>query len=85
MMSRTQITLDPETQKRARLRASQLGVSFAEYIRQLVSRDLGRREQRIGPSAIFNLGGSGGADVASNKDALLAEALQAQLNKGSKP
>jgi hypothetical protein len=40
MMSRTQITLDDEMQRRARRRASDLGVSLAEYFRRLVARDL---------------------------------------------
>ena len=38
-MARTQITLEPEIQRRARQRAGDLGVSFAEYVRRLVARD----------------------------------------------
>jgi len=41
MTSRNQITLDPELQRRARKRASDLGISLAEYFRRLVARDLG--------------------------------------------
>ncbi len=85
MMSRTQVTLDSETQKRARQRAAQLGISFAEYIRQLVGRDLGQREQRVDPSVVFNLGSSGGSNIALQKDAMVAEAIQAgQQARGSK-
>jgi hypothetical protein len=40
MMTRTQITLEPELQKTARRRAAQLGVSLAEYVRRLIARDL---------------------------------------------
>jgi hypothetical protein len=78
MMSRTQISLDPEVQKRARERAAHLGISFAEYIRRLVIRDLGEREARTDPSAVFNLGNSGGSDVARNKDAMVGNAVEAE-------
>jgi hypothetical protein len=78
MMSRTQISLDPEVQRRARERAAQLGLSFAEYVRQLLVRDLGERQPRATPSSIFDLGDSGGADIARDKDSLLGEAAAAQ-------
>src|SRR5437016_12002796 len=45
MMSRTQITLEDEMQRRARRRASDLGVSLAEYFRRLVARS---EERRVG-------------------------------------
>ena len=54
MMSRTQITLEPEMQRRARDRAGQLGISFAEYVRRLLARDLGKPEQTVDPSAVFD-------------------------------
>src|SRR5437763_1301146 len=44
MMSRTQITLDRETHRRARKRAADLGISFAEYIRRLIAHDNYRPE-----------------------------------------
>jgi hypothetical protein len=75
MMSRTQITLDPETQRRAQKRASELGISFAEYVRSLVARDLGGARKAPVPSAVFDLGSSGGSDIARNKDAMIGEAL----------
>ena len=78
MMSRTQISLDPEVQRRARERAAQLGLSFAEYVRQLLVRDLGERQPRATPSSIFDLGNSGGTDIARDKDSLLGEAAAAQ-------
>ena len=43
-MAKTQITLETEMQRRARQRASDLGVSLAEYFRRLVARDLARPE-----------------------------------------
>lgn len=85
MMSRTQITLDPEVQRRARERAAHLGISFAEYIRRLVIRDLGKPEPRADPSAVFNLGHSGSSDVARNKGAMVGEAVEAdEAGNGSR-
>jgi hypothetical protein len=75
MMSRTQITLEPEIQRRARQRASDLGVSLAEYVRRVVARDLGGSRPAADPAAVFDLGASGGSDVARNKNAMVAEAF----------
>lgn len=75
MMSRTQITLDPETHRRARKRAAELGVSFAEYIRSLVARDLASPRKATDPSILFALGRSVGSDIARDKDAMIAEAF----------
>jgi hypothetical protein len=77
MMARTQVTLDPELQRRARERASQLGISFAEYLRSLVAKDLGRRRATADPSAVFGLGRSDGADVARDKDDMVGAAVAA--------
>jgi hypothetical protein len=84
MMSRTQITLDPEIQRRARRRASDLGVSFAEYMRRLVARDLGGAQRTADPAVVFDLGSSGGADIAKHKDAMLAEAFASARRKTTK-
>jgi hypothetical protein len=75
MMSRTQITLPPEQQRQARQRAGDLGVSLAEYVRRLVARDLGSSPRGTSPVAVFDLGSSGGSDVARNKDSMIAEAF----------
>lgn len=75
MMSRTQITLDPEVQRRARRRAADLGVSLAEYLRRLVARDLGNVQIRPNLTSVFDLGNSGGSDVANRKDAMIAQAF----------
>ena len=77
MMSRMQITLEPELQRRARKRASDLGISLAEYIRRLIARDLGSAVPSGDPSAIFDLGSSGGSDIAKNKDVMIAQAFEA--------
>lgn len=78
MPSRTQITLDPEIQRQARNRAAELGISFAEYVRRLVARDLQEPHPVADPSTVFNLGTSGGSDVATNKDQMVADALYAE-------
>ncbi len=58
MMSRTQITLDPDLQRRARQRAAKLGVR-----------------------AVFDLGASGGANVARDKDAMVATAFASRPSR----
>ena len=81
MMARTQITLEPETHRRARQRASDLGLSLAEYVRRLVARDLGGRPGAANSSAVFDLGTSNGSDIASNKDGMLAASFASGQRK----
>jgi hypothetical protein len=81
MMSRTQITLENEVQRRARQRASELGVSLAEYVRRLVARDLARPKTTVEIDRIFDLGSSGGADIARDKDSMIAEAFHSKRRK----
>lgn len=79
MMSRTQISLDPELQRRAQRRAAELGISFAEYVRSLVRRDLVEPHRpKVDISAIFDLGDSGGSDIANHKDEYIADAIAAR-------
>jgi hypothetical protein len=80
MMARTQITLDPELHRKARARASELGISLAEYIRRLVARDLEPVETRLDVSALFNLGDSRekGLPPIEDWDAAVAEAIEAE-------
>jgi hypothetical protein len=78
MMVRTQITLDPQIHKRARQRAAELGISLAEYMRRLVTKDLGETPRVTDPSVIFNLGSSSGSDVAREKDRMVGEAVDAE-------
>ena len=58
------------------MRANDLGVSLAEYFRRLVARDLARPETAGNVDRIFDLGSSGGSDVASQKDSMIAKAFQ---------
>jgi hypothetical protein len=81
MVSRTQITLSPEDHRRARARAADLGISLAEYIRRLVARDLERPAQRAHISAIFDLGDSGGSDIARFKDEYIGDAVEAEYER----
>jgi len=82
MMSRSQISVDAELLARARKRAADLGISFAAYVRRLLERDLAPRAPKADVSVLFNLGSSGGSDIARNKDAMIAEAFD-RLNPRS--
>jgi len=77
MMARTQIKLDPEMQRQARQRATDLGVSLAEYVRRLVTSDLGKKPAVASPALVFDLGRSRGADIAKQKDAMIGAAMAA--------
>jgi hypothetical protein len=78
-MTRTQLSMDREMLRKARTKASQLGISLAEYVRRLMAEDLGERAPAIDPTAVFNLGDSGGSDVAKNKDRMIAESYSKGL------
>jgi hypothetical protein len=76
MNARTQITLDPETQRRAQNKAAELGISFAEYVRRLIATDLGEPRQRADASIIFDLIDEGPpTDIARDKDKMIGEAV----------
>jgi hypothetical protein len=75
MMTRTQLSFERQMLKRARDRAGKLGISLAEYVRRLVAQDLEKAPAPADPSIVFDLGSSGGSDIASEKDAMLAEAF----------
>ena len=76
MNARTQITLDPDTQRRAQLKAAELGISFAEYVRRLLADDLGLSKRKAPISTIFDLGASANpTDVARDKHKMLDEAV----------
>jgi hypothetical protein len=75
MMARTQIMLESHTHRRARQRASELGVSLAEYVRRLVARDLSAPQTPVDVTLMFDLGTSGQSDIARNKDLMIVEAF----------
>jgi hypothetical protein len=67
--------MDPELQRRARKKAAELGVSFAEYVRRVVAQDLGEAKPQADVSIIFDLGASvEPTNVARDKDKLLGDA-----------
>lgn len=68
-------------QRRALQRANDSGVSLAEYVRRLVARDLARPELKADPSRVFDLGASGGSDIAREKDAMIARAFDSTGEK----
>jgi hypothetical protein len=81
MMYRTQLSLEPEMQREARKRAAGMGISFAEYVRRLIAGDVAGPRRSADASAVFNLGDSGGTDVARSKDALIGEAVSARRRR----
>jgi hypothetical protein len=76
MNARTQITMDPEMQRRARAKAADLGISFAEYVRRLVADDLGEQKPKPDISILFDLIDEGPpTDIARDKDKMIGEAV----------
>jgi hypothetical protein len=78
MNARTQITLDPETQRRARARAAELGISFTAYLRGLLADDLGppKPERKADISVLFDLVDEGPpTDIARDKDEMVGQAV----------
>jgi len=76
MNARTQITMDPELQRRAHAKAAELGLSFAEYVRRLVAHDLGEPKRKTDISLLFDLGASrDSTDIARDKDQMIGEAV----------
>jgi hypothetical protein len=76
MNARTQISIDPEVQRRAHARAAELKISFAEYVRRLLVQDLGEPKPKADISVVFDLVNQGPmTDVARDKDSMIAEAV----------
>jgi hypothetical protein len=88
MNARTQITMDPEMQRRAHAKAAELGISFAEYVRRLVADDLGEHKPKADISIIFDLVTEGEpTDIARDKDKMIGDAAweEYQEDIGQKP
>lgn len=66
---RTQIALDDQQHARVKKKASELGITMAEYIRRLVDRDLAEATTQAPVSSIIGLGDSGGSDIANEPSA----------------
>lgn len=73
----TQISIDPEMQRRAHEKAAELGISFAEYVRRLIDRDLcEKHEPEVDVSIIFDLIDEGpSTNIARDKDKMVGEAV----------
>jgi hypothetical protein len=69
--------MNPEMQRRAHKKAAELGISFAEYVRRLIDRDLGaKQEPEVDVSIIFDLGASEEpTNIARDKDKMVGEAV----------
>lgn len=74
-MMRTVISIERELYERARARAEELGVSFAELVRQVLTERLGETKPRADPSIVFSLGTGAPTDVARDKDEMIGDAL----------
>ena len=75
-----EVILNVQTVRRAERRAEQLGLSIAEYIDAIVSRDLAPEPQRrrVDPSILFDLGSSAvTTDIARDKDRMIEDAVLA--------
>lgn len=76
MNARTQITMDPEMQRRAHAKAAELGISFAEYVRRVIAHDLGEPKPKADVSMIFDLVKDGPiTDIARDKDKMIGDAV----------
>ena len=75
-------------QRQAQAKAAEMGISFAEYIRRLVSQDLGTPKRKADISAVFDLGASREpTNIARDKHKMIDEAVwEEYLRKtGRKP
>lgn len=59
------------------MRARALGLSFAGYVRRLLTENLEKELRRADLSAICGLGASGRSDISENKGRHIAEAIAA--------
>ena len=76
MNARTQITIDPELQRRAQAKAAELGISFAEYVRRVLANDLGEPKPKADISILFDLVDDGPpTNIARDKDKMVGEAV----------
>lgn len=82
MLVRTQIQLEADEHRRAKLRSAELGVSLSEYIRRLLRRERDANSEKSdlsGITALFGLGSSDEpSDIANSKDRYIGEAVEAE-------
>lgn len=81
MKARTMVYLDPQQMKALKARAKSEGISVAELMRRLVTRQLEEHQPLSAvPTDVYArmvaLGSSGRSDISERHDVYLAEALQ---------
>jgi len=86
MKARTQITLDQKLRQRAHAKAAELGISFTEYVRRLVTNDLGAVPQsKADISVVFDLVDEGQpTNIARDKDQMIGEAVWKEYSRKTK-
>ena len=72
---RTQIALNPEQHAGVKRKASEMGISMAEYIRRLVDQDLAAAPTHPDLASVIGLFDSGGSDIAAER----AEAIRTAI------
>src|SRR5215210_3858323 len=86
MSTCSQITLDPETQRREQAKAAELGISFAEYVRRLLAKDLNELGRTAEISVVFDLVDAGPAtNIARDKDRMVGEAVWKERSRKAGP
>ena len=71
----------PRSSAGLRFGASDPGISLGEYVRRLVADDLGGQQGIGDPARVFDLGSSGGSDIAKEKRAMIAKAFAGASRK----
>ena len=85
MNTRTQITLEQDVRRRAQAKASELGISFAEYVRRLLAQDLEEPMPKTDVSLIFDIVDEGlPTNIARDKDRMVAEAVWKEHQRGAR-
>ena len=79
---RTIITLPDNLHARAKQRAAELGISFAEFARRLFDRELGPLETRGDIDSICGMVTGEPFDMARDGDLIIGEATDALLTRG---
>ena len=76
---RTVITLPDHVHARAKQRAADLGISFAEFIRRLLDRELATPAPQAGIDSICGMVAGAPFDMARDGKQVIAEARHAEL------
>lgn len=81
---RTVITLPDHVHARAKQRAADLGISFAEFIRRLLDRELDTAAPQAGIDSICAMVAGPPFDMARDGQRIIAEARHGQLVDGQR-